>query len=314
MNEKLVQFLAYLENERKAPPNTIISYRRDISKLLDYLGERKIELANVDHTVLREFLLTQHRRRLKKITIYKTIATIRTFFKYCKKKSWIRTNPAKKIEFPKYDKPVPSFLTEEEVEKFLPLPILALRDYAIIEILYATGIGVSELTGIDIIDTSLKDKAIWIRGRKERFVFFGRKALESLKYYLKARPLLVEEGDEEKSLFLNYKGKRIASRAVERIVERYWLLSGLAKKITPRSFRHSFASHMLGRGAKAYFVQELLGHKRLVSTEKYFRISIKHLIAVHRKYHSRALEQPANEIQTCEEITYLHSYSKLIRY
>ncbi len=259
MTEKLDQFLVFLENERKAPPNTIISYRRDISKLLNYLGERKFELENVDHTVLQEFLLTRHRRGLKKNTIYREIASIKIFFKFCKKKSWIRKDPAKIIEFPKYDKPIPSFMTEEEVEKFLPLPILALRDYAIIEILYATGINVSELTGIDIIDISLKNKAIWIRGRKKRFVFFGRKASESLKYYLKARPLLVEEGDKEKSLFLNHMGKRIASRAIERIVERYWLISGLAKKITPQSFRHSFASHIAGPGGKSLLCSGAFG-------------------------------------------------------
>jgi integrase/recombinase XerC len=314
MMDKLDQFLAYLKHERHALPRSVISYKNDLSLMLNYFNERNIELEKVDHRVIRDYLLTLHKRKLKKTSVYKKVSCIKSFFRFCKERSWIRKDPAKIIEFPKFEKPVPSFLTEQEMERFLPLPILELRDYAIIEILYATGITVSELTGIDIIDISLKDKAIWIKGWKKRFVFFGRKASESLKYYLKARSLLVEEGDKEKSLFLNHMGTRIASRAVQRIVERYWLISGLAKKITPRSFRHSFASHMLGRGAKAYFVQELLGHKRLVSTEKYFRINIKHLIAVHRKYHPRALIQPVNEIQTCEDITYPYSYSKLIRY
>ena len=109
-------------------------------------------------------------------------------------------------------------------------------------------------------------------------------------------------------------GKRINLRSVERIIERYWKLSGLAKKVTPRTLRHSFASHLLGRGAKSCFVQGLLGHKRLATTEKYLRIDIKHLKALHRKYHPRALEQPEKEIQTYENITYPYSYSDLIRY
>ncbi len=314
MKQELNQFLSYLEHERNAPLNTIISYKNDLSKLIDYLRERNIELKDVDHIAIRDFLLTQHKKKLKKITIYRKVSSIKSFFNFCKKKSWIRINPAKKIEFPKYEKPIPSFLTEKEVEMFLPLPLLTLRDYAIIELLYATGINVSELTAVNIDDISLKDKAILIRGWKKRYVFFGRKAERSLKYYLKSRSMLIEKGGEEKSLFLNYKGKRITPDSVGRIVERYWLLSGLAKKITPRSLRHSFASHMLGRGAKPYFVQELLGHKRLVSTEKYIRIDIRHLKAVHKKYHPRYFEQERSDIQPIEDVTNSYSFTNLIRY
>ncbi len=314
MKEKLDQFLAYLKHERYSLPVIIISYKKDISMMLDYFKERNIELENVGHNDIRDFLLTQHKRKLKKITIYKKISCIKSFFKFCKERSWIRKDPAKIIEFPKLDMPLPSFLTEQEVEKFLPLPILELRDYAILELLYATGIRGSELVGIDIDDISLKDKAILIRGRKKRYVFFGRKADRCLKYYLKARHLLIEEVGEEKALFLNHGGKRIYLRGIQRIVERYWQLSGLAKKVTPRTFRHSFASHLLGRGAKSCLVQGLLGHKRLASTKRYTRINIKHLKAVHRKYHPRALAQPANEIQAYEAITYPYCYSDLVRY
>ena len=126
--------------------------------------------------------------------------------------------------------------------------------------------------------------------------------------------MFIEKVGEEKGLFLNNSGKRIGLRAVERIIERYWKLSGLAKKVTPRTLRHSFASHLLGRGAKSCFVQGLLGHKRLATTEKYLRIDIKHLKALHKKYHPRALEQPAKEIQICEDITYSYSQCDLIRY
>ncbi len=314
MQHQLVQFLAYLRYERYALPGTISSYKKDISMMLDYFKERNIELENVGHNVIRDFLLTQHKRKLKKVSIYKKVSCIKSFFKFCKERSWIRKDPAKIIEFPKLDMPLPSFLTEQEVEKFLPLPILELRDYAILELLYATGIRGSELVGIDIDDICLKEKAILIKGSKKRYVFFGRKADRCLKYYLKVRCLLIEKVGEEKGLFLNHSGKRINVRSVQKIVERYWQLSGLDKKVTPRTFRHSFASHLLGRGAKSCFVQGLLGHKRLASTKRYIRINIKHLKAVHRKYHPRALEQPAKEIQTYENITYPYSYSELIRY
>ena len=169
--DKLDQFLAYLKHERYALPGTISSYKKDISMMLDYFKERNIELENVGHNDIRDFLLTQHKRKLKKVTIYKKISCIKSFFRFCKERSWIRKDPAKIIEFPKLDMPLPSFLTEQEVERFLPLPILELRDYAILELLYATGIRGSELVGIDIDDISLKDKAILIRGRKRRYVF-----------------------------------------------------------------------------------------------------------------------------------------------
>ena len=314
MKEKLDQFLAYLKHERHALPHSVISYKGDICMMLDYFKERNIELENVDHKVIRDYLLTLHKRKLKKTSIYKKVSCIKAFFRFCKERSWIRKDPAKIIEFPKFEKPVPSFLTEKEMERFLPLPILELRDYAILELLYATGIRGSELVGIDIDDLCLKDKAMFIRGSRKRYVFFGWKAARCLKYYLIARGLLIDDAAEEKALFLNYNGKRIGLRAVERIIERYWRLSGLAKKVTPRTFRHSFASHLLGQGAKSCFVQGLLGHKRLVTTEKYLRIDIKHLKALHKKYHPRALEQPEKEIQTFEDITYSYSYCDLIRY
>jgi site-specific recombinase XerD len=314
MMDKLDQFLAYLKHERHALPNSVISYRSDLSMMLNYFKERNIELENVDHKVIRDYLLTLHKRKLKRTSIYKKVSCIKSFFKFCKERSWIRKDPAKIIEFPKFEKPIPSFLTEQEMERFLPLPILELRDYAILELLYATGIRGSELVGIDIDDLSLKDKAILIKGRRRRYVFFGWKAARCLKYYLIARRLLIDDVDEEKALFLNHSGKRIGLRAVERVIEKYWRLSGLAKKVTPRTFRHSFASHLLGRGAKSCFVQGFLGHKRLATTEEYLRIDIKHLKALHRKYHPRALEQPEKEIQILEDITYPYSQCDLIRY
>lgn len=316
MKEKLNQFLTYLDSEKDAPLNTIFSYERDLKQFLNYLKQQNISLEDVGHIVIRDFLKTLHKRNLKKSSVYNKICAIKTFFKFCKKKSWIKTNPAKKIEFPRYASPVPSFLTERETEKFMPLPIIALRDYAILEFLYATGVRVSELTNININDISFKNNAILIRGegRKKRSVYFGRKAARSLMYYLKARPLLIPEGSKENACFLNHMGERITMRTVERIVEKYWLLSGLENKITPRSFRHSFAAHLLGRGADSNFVQELLGHKKLVSTKRYFRISIEHLKLVYKKYHPRSAIQVDIDSQSRRDGICLWSCSSLIRF
>lgn len=252
MKEKLNQFLTYLDSEKDAPLNTILTYERALKQFLNYLKRQNIKLEDVNHIVIRDFLKTLHKRNLKKSSIYNNVCAIKTFFKFCKKKSWIKTNPAKKIEFPKYESPVPSFLTERETEKFLPLPVIVLRDYAILELLYATGIRVSELTSININDISFKNNEILIRGegRGKRFVYFGRKAARSLMYYLKARPLLIPEGSKENACFLNHMGERITMRTVERIVEKYWLISGLEKKITPRSFRHFLRFSSLGSRGK----------------------------------------------------------------
>jgi site-specific recombinase XerD len=207
-------------------------------------------------------------------------------------------------------------LTEKEVERFLPLPILAYRDYAILELLYATGARLGEIIYINIDDIDLSDRTILIRRRerKKRMVFFGRKAARILKFYLDVRPVLVREGSKEKSLFLSCYGRRMSGRAVHSLVEKYWFLSGIPRKITPQSFRHSFAAHLLDRGGDSRFVQELLGHSHIETTERYSSIKIGYLKTAHDKYHPRALEQPAKKIQTFEDITYPYCYSNLIRY
>lgn len=270
-------------------PGTILSYEYNLREFLNYLRDNNVEIENVTRAIIRDFLLNLHKRRLNKLTFYRKVSVIKIFFNYCEMKSWIRTNPAKRIERVKFVRKIPSFLTEKEAEEFLPLPILALRDYAILEVLYSTGIRVSELIAINITDINIKNKAIVIKDkwRKKRFVFLGQKAARGLGYYLRARPLLLAEGSEEKACFLNYKGERIIVETVGRIIEKYLALSGLTKKVTPYTFRHSCASHLLGRGAKAWFIQGILGHKRLVSTERYCRIDIRYLKAVHEKYHPR---------------------------
>jgi integrase/recombinase XerC len=198
------------------------------------------------------------------------------------------------VATPKQEKRVPSFLSEEEMAGFLEVPAsdkaLDLRDRAILELLYASGIRVSELVGINLEDASIRERLVRVRGKgkKERLVPFGRAAGERLTVYLRMRPELVQDRIGESALFLNYQGRRITSRSVERIVDKYIRLTAVKRKISPHSLRHSFASHLLSRGADLRVIQELLGHESLATTQKYTHINLGQLMDVYRKSHPRS--------------------------
>jgi tyrosine recombinase XerC len=291
---ELESFVAHLKHEKNASPHTISSYRRDLLQLAQYLEERGVSIKEVDNLSLRGFLTLLYERGEKKSTVGRKLAAIRSFFQYCVRKGWMDDNPAKIVSTPKQDKPVPSFLSEKEMEEFLDLPStdkpLDLRDIAMMELLYATGIRVSELVGISREDINFTERLIRIRGKgkKERLVPFGSKAEKSLRAYLQARSKINKGQVEEKPLFLNYRGKKLSSRSVERTVNKYILRSALRRKISPHSLRHSFASHLLSRGADLRVIQELLGHESLATTQKYTHLDLKHLLEVYRKSHPRS--------------------------
>jgi tyrosine recombinase XerC len=293
-SKELDSFVAYLKHEKNASPHTITSYKRDLLQLSQYLEERGIYIQGADNVVLRGFLALLYERGEKKSTVGRKLAAVRSFFQYCVRKGWMEDNPAKVVSTPKQDKPVPSFLSEEEMEKFLDLPRsdkpLDLRDIAMMELLYATGIRVSELVGINLEDVKMTERLIRIRGKgkKERLVPFGSKAEESLRIYLGVRAKINKGKIEEKPLFLNYRGRKLSSRSVERTVDKYILRSALRRKISPHSLRHSFASHLLSRGADLRVIQELLGHESLATTQKYTHLDLKHLMEVYRKSHPRS--------------------------
>jgi integrase/recombinase XerC len=204
-------------------------------------------------------------------------------------------NPAKIVSRPKLDSPVPGFLSESEIGSFLDLPDpgdrLGPRDRAIFELFYATGIRVSELVGLDVADVGLDERLIRVRGkgRKERIVPFGRTAAKCLDSYFRTRLDLIQKGDfDEPAVFLNYRGERITSRSVERLVSKYIRRTSVRRKISPHSLRHSFATHLLGRGADLRVIQELLGHASLGTTQKYTHLDLPQLLEVYRKSHPRA--------------------------
>jgi len=294
MRKEVSQFLSSLKHEKNASPHTIASYKRDLLQLAGYLEERKIILSRVDNVILRGFLAKLQEKQNKKSTVARKLAAIRSFFQFCMKKKWLEDNPAKVVATPKQEKHVPSFLSEDEMVQFLDLPQttqpLDLRDKAALELLYATGMRVSELAGLNLDDLNFSERLIRVRGKgkKERLIPFGKKAEDSLTFYIRSRPQINKGDIEAKALFLNYRGERLSSRSIERIVDKYIRLTALRRKISPHSLRHSFASHLLSRGADLRVIQELLGHESLATTQKYTHLNLKQLMDVYKKSHPRS--------------------------
>jgi tyrosine recombinase XerC len=294
MKREINEFLEYLRHERNASAHTIAGYGHDLAQFTAYLDEKEIPLRKADNIQIRGFMAHLHERKLKKSTLARKLAAVRSFYQFGVKKKWIAENPARVVATPKQEKHIPSFLSEEEMAGFLEVPPsgkpLDLRDQAALELLYATGIRVSELVGINLEDVSFGERLVRVRGKgkKERLVPFGRVADERLSKYLEARPLLLGENIGERAMFLNYQGGRITSRSVERIVDKYIRLTAVKRKISPHSLRHSFASHLLSRGADLRVIQELLGHESLATTQKYTHLDLGHLMEVYRKSHPRS--------------------------
>jgi len=292
--KELKIFLDYLRYEKNASLHTISGYRRDIEQFLSFIHSRKIKYHQADNRIIRSFLAQLYNKALKKSTAARKLAAVRSFYQYCVQKKWMDENPAKMVNTPKQEKSVPSFLSEEEMEVFLDLPVsdkpLELRDRAVLELLYATGLRVSELVGIDLSDINFEERLIRVmgKGKKERIVPFGIQAEKHLKQYLKKRFLIHKGQIDKEAVFLNYRGERLSSRSVQRIVDGYFKKSALKRKLSPHSLRHSFASHLLGRGADLRVIQELLGHESLATTQKYTHLNLKRLLEVYKKSHPRS--------------------------
>ncbi len=294
MKKQIEKFIDYLQHERNASSHTVNSYRRDLQQFERYLKQKKVGFREVDNTVLRGFLASLYLQQLKKTSVSRKLAAIRSFFQFCLQKKIVKDNPAKIVSTPRLEKHVPSFLTEEEISLFLDFPVsnksLDRRDDALLELLYATGIRVSELVGINLDDLNFEERFIRIRGKgkKERLVPFGARADEKLSRYLKIRQQINEGKIDEKALFLNYKGSRISPRSVERIVKKALNRTAIKRNISPHSLRHSFASHLLSRGADLRVIQELLGHESLATTQKYTHLDLKKLLETYKKTHPRS--------------------------
>ena len=290
----LQSFLEFLSVEKGLSENTIFSYRRDIKRFFQFLGRLKISFLNPGEDVLGKFIQHASRSGLSARSITRLISSLKAFYKFLVLDGVVKKNPALSLHSPKSMLSLPKYLRVNEVERLLSQPdegaFMGLRDKAMLELLYATGIRVSELVGISLEDVNFSERLIRIRGKgkKERLVPFGRMAEMSLQSYLRVRSLINKGQVDESPLFLNYRGQKLSSRSVERTVDKYIRHSALRRKISPHSLRHSFASHLLSRGADLRVIQELLGHESLATTQKYTHLDLKHLLEVYRKSHPRS--------------------------
>jgi integrase/recombinase XerC len=306
MEQLLTQFFEHLRYERNVSEHTLRNYRSDLSQFLDYLapadrrsGKRNVpDVREIDHITIREWLSTLHSAKKKKASVARKLAALRTFFQFLVREGVIELNSAKLVSTPRLEKKLPQHLSIEEAIKFIETPDtetdLGKRDRAILELMYATGVRVSELTKMDLSHVDFKNKLIRVTGkrRKERIVPFGDPACEALKGYLGARDRFLNHAAiserEPEAVFLNYQGTRITTRSVGRMVEKYIRICAGMHDISPHALRHSFATHLLDSGADLRDIQELLGHARLSSTQIYTHVSMEKLIKVYDKAHPKA--------------------------
>ncbi len=293
MEKAIRDFETHMEVVRNLSRHTRRSYLADLRQFKEFLEENKI--STIDHIVIRAFLGYLYRRKIKKVTISRKVATLRAFFKYLQRVGKVKNNPAEMVQAPQSEKYLPAFLPVDEMfsllnVKFKP-DVLGLRDRAIIELLYSSGIRVSELTGLNVNDINFTQCLMKVKGKgkKERIVPVGNPALIAVKNYLERRDGLTTKRDDP-PLFISRIGTRLTSRSVGRIVDKYVQLSGINRKIGPHTLRHTFATHLMDAGADMRIIQELLGHESLSTTQKYTSVSVNRLMEVYDDAHPKARE------------------------
>ena len=285
----LNKFISYISVEKGLAKNTTISYKRDIVDYFAYLKKHFLSPLTITEEQITDYLWEKKLAKKSTSTIFRSQESIKGFYKFLFIEEYIKSNPADQLKSPKLEKYLPDTLSIEEVDKLLSTPniekIKGIRDKAILETLYATGMRVSELTELKTSDTDLDVGFIkcFGKGSKERIIPLGSKAIESIKNYLKIRKI-----NKSDSLFVNPSGKKISRISIWKIIKKSANLSGITKKISPHTLRHSFASHILERGADLRTIQEMLGHSSISTTQIYTHISIERLRKVYEDAHPRA--------------------------
>jgi integrase/recombinase XerC len=337
MNQAIRKYLEYLRSVRNSSPHTVLNYGKDLEQFSSYLSPPGIStpgVAEITHQMIREYVGHLHSQKLEKSSIARKLASLRSFFKYCVREGLLKENPARLVPTPKLPKRIPSVLSAEEMNGFLnqlaldppPPPakprageksnatepsrwqgrrspdeevLLLRRDRALLELLYAAGLRVSELTGLNLADMDRREKMLRVRGKgnKERIVPYGGKAQEALEAYWPVREQLLLQSSagsrrrgpaNSEAIFLNYAGRRLTQRSVGRIVKKYVRLANINWDLHPHSLRHAFATHLLADGADLRAIQELLGHQSLSTTQKYTHASIRQLMEIYDKSHPHA--------------------------
>ncbi len=317
MKPAIQQYLGYLRSVRNASPNTLRSYAVDLSQFVTFLTPPETEtpaLRDVTHLMIREFIGHLHDHKLEKSSIARKVAAIRSFFKFAVREGKVLQNPARLVATPKLPRRIPSVLSAEDMSAFLdgiasaPAaapgsgrrsrgrrvdPLMVKRDRAILELLYASGLRVSELTGLNLADIERKEKMLRVlgKGNKERIVPYGSKAEQALEAYSPVREAILRKAGRKgnvEAVFLNHEGTRLTTRSVARIVKKYVRLVNVNWDLHPHSLRHAFATHLLADGADLRAIQELLGHSSLSTTQRYTHATIRQLLEVYDKAHPRA--------------------------
>lgn len=338
MKEAIGKYLEYLRTVKNSSPHTVSNYGKDLRQFLEFLSppdSSPPSLRGVNHGMIREFVSHLHEQGLEKSSIARKLAALRSFFKYCVREGRLKESPARLVPTPKLPKRIPSVLSAEEMNGFLNQlagmvrapgsgvanraasakrseqsqegqgraalaaeALLLGRDRALLELLYAAGLRVSELTGLDLVDIAQKERILRVRGKgnKERIVPYGTKAQEALEKYWPLREQLLSEArrsgrpadPQTQAVFLNYAGRRLTQRSVGRIVKKYVRLVNVNWDLHPHSLRHAFATHLLADGADLRAIQELLGHQSLSTTQRYTHASIRQLMEVYDKAHPHA--------------------------
>ncbi len=296
LQEAIARFLRHLTAERGASPLTIKSYREDLLQLEDFLRSAGCRTpADATSVLLRRFAAGLHAAGYAASTVARKLACMRSFYAFGQREGWVRSNPAKPLRSPRRSRKLPRFLTGEEISRLLaaPQPEAAggLRDRAILELMYSSGVRVQELVNLDDADLDLRNATVRVRGkgRRERLGIVGSHAQAAIRTWLAARPPLAGGAARAaRPLFTNKLGGRLSVRGVARLLEKHLAAAGLAGRASPHTLRHSFATHLLDAGADIRSVQELLGHKSLVTTQIYTHVTTSRLLAAFDKAHPRA--------------------------
>jgi len=299
MEEALAEFLRYLSLEKNASAHTVKSYREDLNQALEFfrekVGSQVKKPAQLSTRHVRAYLAWLHDQQYSKATIARRMAAVRSWFRFLCRQGIVEANPADGLRSPRQDKKLPHFLSEAELSRLLEKPPMAtplgLRDRAILETLYSAGVRVSELTGLNLEDVDLDSGLAVVRGKgkRERLAPLGKPALTALKRWLSCREGVAKKKHRSTpAVFLNKNGSRLTSRSVGRLLEKYLALASLDPRTSPHTLRHSFATHLLDRGADIRSVQELLGHRSLGTTQIYTHVTTHRLKESYQHAHPRA--------------------------
>ncbi len=290
--------MTHLATERRLAERTIQSYSRDLQQLAEFLKGRGIGVLSAATDDLRSYLASRH-RDLSSRSVARSLAAIRGLYRYAKRRAWLDVDPAARIRLPVMEKRLPTTMDPEEVLALLAAPsgqgVLDARDRAILEVLYACGLRVSELVGLDLEDVDLSSRSVRVMGKgsKERLVPLGKPARDALRSYFPGRlqQLAKARRPDHDAVFLNRFGSRLSARSVRRMLDKRIIQAGLMYHIGPHALRHAFATHLLGGGADLRTIQELLGHASLSTTQTYTHVDMRRLIEVYDDAHPRAKKQ-----------------------